>query len=140
MEAVMDHSVIAEITNHFTALKAHVPLHTINSEKEYETAISSLNALLDAGAAVEGHPLADLVNALGNVIGDYEAIHYPQEKVSPTDMLRLMMEQHGLSQSEVPEIGAQSVVSEILSGKRELNVRQIRALAERFHLPPSAFI
>jgi hypothetical protein len=31
------------------------------------------------------------------------------------------------------------VVSEILRGKRELNLRQIRALARRFHLPAAAF-
>jgi HTH-type transcriptional regulator/antitoxin HigA len=40
----------------------------------------------------------------------------------------------------LPEIGTQGVVSEILSGKRELNVRQIRALAERFNVPPGVFV
>ena len=39
--------------------------------------------------------------------------------------------------ARLPEIGSQGVVSEILSGKRELNVRQIRALAARFHVEPS---
>lgn len=42
------------------------------------------------------------------------------------------MREHGLSQSERPGVEAQSVVSEILSGKRQLNLRQIRWLAERF--------
>lgn len=42
--------------------------------------------------------------------------------------------------SDLPEIGSQGVVSEILNGKRELNVRQIRALADRFHVSPSVFI
>jgi len=32
------------------------------------------------------------------------------------------------------------VVSEILRGKREINVRQIRALATRFHVSPAVFI
>jgi HTH-type transcriptional regulator/antitoxin HigA len=32
------------------------------------------------------------------------------------------------------------VVSEILNGKRELNARQIRALAERFHVSPAVFM
>jgi HTH-type transcriptional regulator/antitoxin HigA len=49
------------------------------------------------------------------------------------------MEQHGLLQGDLPEVGSQGVVSEILRGKRELNVRQIQALAERFHLPAGAF-
>jgi HTH-type transcriptional regulator/antitoxin HigA len=54
-------------------------------------------------------------------------------------MLKFLMQQHGLSQGDLPEVGSQGVVSEILRGKRELNVRQIQALAQRFHLPAGAF-
>ena len=50
------------------------------------------------------------------------------------------MEEHGLKQADLPEIGSQGIVSEVLSGKRELNVRQIRALAKRFHVSPAVFI
>ena len=39
-----------------------------------------------------------------------------------------------------PEIGSQGIVAEVLSGKRELNVRHIRALAKRFHVSPAVFI
>ncbi|MNR66199.1 Antitoxin HigA [compost metagenome] len=49
------------------------------------------------------------------------------------------MQEHGLTQSDLPEIGAQSVVSDILNGKRQLNVRHIRALAERFQVPTDVF-
>lgn len=59
---------------------------------------------------------------------------------SGADMLRFLMEEHGLTQSDLPEIGSQGVVSEVLSGKRELNVRQIRTLAKRFHVSPAVFI
>ncbi len=50
------------------------------------------------------------------------------------------MEQHGLRQSDLPEVGSQGVVSEILSGRRDLNVRQIRLLAERFHVSAATFV
>lgn len=50
------------------------------------------------------------------------------------------MEEHGPAQSDLPEVGSQGVVSEVLSGKRELNVRQIRALAKRFHVSPAVFM
>lgn len=50
------------------------------------------------------------------------------------------MEQHSLTQSDLPELGSQGVMSEILRGKRELNLRQIKALAERFHVPAALFI
>lgn len=48
--------------------------------------------------------------------------------------------QHGLRQSDLPEIGSQGVVSEILVGKRELNIRQVRALSERFGVSAATFI
>jgi HTH-type transcriptional regulator/antitoxin HigA len=50
------------------------------------------------------------------------------------------MEEHGLTQKDLPEIGSQGVVSEILVGRRRLNVRQIQALAARFGIDPGAFI
>lgn len=55
-------------------------------------------------------------------------------------MLRFLLEQHGLKQGDVREVGSQGVVSEVLSGKRALNLRQMRALAQRFSVPIGTFI
>ena len=38
------------------------------------------------------------------------------------------------------EIGPQSLVSAVLSGKRKLNLRQVKALAKRFRVPMEAFV
>jgi HTH-type transcriptional regulator/antitoxin HigA len=38
------------------------------------------------------------------------------------------------------EVGMQGVGSKILREKRDLNVRQIKALAQRFHVPAAVFI
>ncbi|MBC7502374.1 MAG: transcriptional regulator [Herminiimonas sp.] len=140
METIIDRDTVAEITSHFKALTSVIPLHPIRSEGEYDKAVATLNQLLDAGVANEGHPLADLVNTLGSLISDYDDAHYSIEKVAPMEVLRLLMNQHELGQSDLPEVGSQGVVSEILRGKRELNVRQIKALSERFHVPTSVFI
>jgi HTH-type transcriptional regulator/antitoxin HigA len=69
-----------------------------------------------------------------------EEEHYPIPASTGADVLRYLMEEHGLSQTDLPEVGSQGVVSEILSGKRELNVRQIRVLAGRFGVSPAVFI
>ena len=58
---------------------------------------------------------------------------------SGIDVLSYLMEEHSLSQSDLPEVGSQGVVSEILNGKRKLNVRQIEALAKRFKVSPATF-
>ncbi|WP_345945755.1 hypothetical protein [Pseudomonas sp. dw_358] len=42
------------------------------------------------------------------------------------------MEEHPITQGELPESGNQSTVSQLLAGKRKLSVRQVQALAKRF--------
>ena len=59
---------------------------------------------------------------------------------SPREMLRFLMEENDLNQSYLPELGSQGVVSEILSGKRTLNVGQISRLAKRFNVSPAVFV
>ncbi|WP_395946981.1 type II toxin-antitoxin system HigA family antitoxin [Caedibacter taeniospiralis] len=50
------------------------------------------------------------------------------------------MKEHGLKQSDMIELGSQGVISEILSGKRALNVRQLKALAQRFNVSMETFV
>jgi HTH-type transcriptional regulator / antitoxin HigA len=116
------------------------PLLTIRNEKEYDAAVKRLNELLDKIGTNEKHPLYTLLDTLGTLIQVYEEEHYPIPEASGVDVLRFLMEEHGLTQSSLPEIGSQGVVSEILSGKRELNVRQIRALAGRFKVSAAVFV
>lgn len=66
--------------------------------------------------------------------------HVRELPSSPVAVLRLLMEEHGLNQSDLPEVGSQGVVSETLRGRRHLNVRQVRALSERFEVSPAVFI
>lgn len=71
-----------------------------------------------------------------------KAIFPSTDKVGPlhvVETLRYLMREHGLTQGDLPEVGTQSVMSEILSGKRQLNVRQIRFLTERFGVPADVF-
>lgn len=131
---------IREITAHYRALNAKVPLRPIRSRKDYARAVSAMNALLDAGAADESHPLAGLAATLGELIGEYDARQFPVPDLPGREVLRFLMQQHGLTQSDLPEIGSQGVVSELLSGKREINARQVRALAQRFGVGADAFL
>lgn len=50
------------------------------------------------------------------------------------------MQEQGLRQSDLPQIGSQGVVSEVLTGKRDLNARQIKRLTKRFGVSPAVFI
>lgn len=56
-------------------------------------------------------------------------------------MLRLLIDQHGLTQSDFQqEIGGKSLVSQILSGKRSLTLGNIRALSKRFGITAAMFV
>lgn len=116
------------------------PLLTIRDEDEYDSAVERLNDLLDEIGTDENHPLYSLMDTLGTLIQAYEEEHHPIPEAKGADVLRFLMDEHELTQSDLPEVGSQGVVSEILNGKRELNVRQIRALSERFRVSPAVFV
>jgi HTH-type transcriptional regulator/antitoxin HigA len=82
----------------------------------------------------------EFLDTLGTLIHAYEEKHEPMPATTGAEVLQYLMEEHGLRQSDLPEVGSQGVVSEILNGKRELNVRQIRALAQRFGVGTAVFI
>jgi len=126
-----------DIQSHWANIR---PLLTIRNEREYEQAVKRLNGLLDEIGASERHPLYELLDTLGTLIHAYEEKHHAMPESSGADLLRFFMEEHGLTQSDLSEVGSQGVVSEILTGKRELNIRQIRALAKRFGVSPAVFI
>jgi HTH-type transcriptional regulator/antitoxin HigA len=115
------------------------PLLAIRNEREYDRAVKRLNELVDEIGDNGRHPLYGLLDTLGTVIHSYEETHYNMPKASGRQMLRFLMEEHGLTQSDLAEVGSQGVVSEIMAGKRDLNTRQISALAKRFGVSPAVF-
>ena len=111
-----------------------------SNEAQYQALVESLDALLDAGGSDESHALAGLTVMVGDLVSDYEQHHYPMvAQMTALEALRFFMERDGLRQKDLPEIGNQSKVSEILSGRRSLNLRQAKALADRFGVPISMF-
>lgn len=136
----MSNRELSKLIKSFQVLSQHVPLHPIRSADEYRLAVDSLNQLLDYGAANEDHPLADLAATLGSLIGDYDDVHFPSTAARGVEVIMLLLDQHNLKQSELPEVGTQGVVSEIITGKRDLNVRQIRRLKDRFGLSADVFV
>lgn len=115
------------------------PIRTIRSEAEYDRAAATLDRFLDEVGTDETHPLYELLDVLGTLVHAYEEEHHAVPEVRGAEVLRFLLDEHGLTQSDLPEVGSQGVVSELLAGKRELNVRQIRALAGRFGVSPAVF-
>lgn len=112
----------------------------IRNAVHYRRMVAMLEALLDEAGSNEKHPAMGLIDMVGDLIENYEAAHHPLPDVTGVQALKFLMEQHGLKQNDMREIGSQGVVSEILTGKRDLNIRQIRALSERFGVSPATFV
>ncbi|MGH7231794.1 MAG: helix-turn-helix domain-containing protein [Nitrospiraceae bacterium] len=136
----MPAKLIQEASAEYRRIRRLVPLGVLRSEAEYKKAVAVLDEILDEIGQNEEHPLADLAEALAVFIEAYEDVHASIPEVTGPETLKTLMDEHGLSQSDLPEIGSQGVVSEILAGKRELNVRQISRLAKRFGVSPAVFI
>ena len=74
------------------------------------------------------------------LIEGYEEKHHPVPEASPVEVLRELISANNLRQKDLASLlGSESVVSEILSGKRELNKRQIEKLSRKFNISPAVF-
>jgi HTH-type transcriptional regulator/antitoxin HigA len=127
----MSATLVRETQAAYRRLRRFVPLGVLRSEKDYRKAMAMLDEIIDEIGQDEAHPLADLAEALAMFIQSYEETHAKIREATGPEVLRSLMEAHGLTQSELPEI---------LSGERELNIRQIRRLAKRFGVSAAVFI
>ena len=110
------------------------------SEDDYDALVEAMDELLALVGDDEDHPLAGLVSRVGDMIEAYDELHRPLPEIGGAEVLRYLMKEHGLRQGDLPEVASQSVISEVLAGKRQLNVRHIRALSDRFGVPVDAFL
>jgi HTH-type transcriptional regulator/antitoxin HigA len=112
--------------------------HLIHSDEElakYTKALFKLTA--------KSHPTPEeeeAIELLTLLIERYEAERYPVPDADPIDVLRFLLDRNGLSQRDIAaELGSESTVSLVLSGKRRLNRDHIARLSRRFHVSPSVF-
>ncbi|EMY63541.1 helix-turn-helix domain-containing protein [Leptospira terpstrae] len=111
-----------------------------HTDRQYKKLVKILDELIDEVGNDEKHQLAPLLETIGNLIEEYENDHFIQPNSEPVEVLKFLMQENNLTQKDMNILGSQGVVSEILNGKRELNVRQIKALAGKFKVSPSVFL
>jgi len=117
----------------------------IHNEKEYDQAMTLVQAILDSTRGSDrredaSNPLATLLDWITPAIAAYEAQHWPIPAAKPGAVVRFLLEQHQLTPADVPELGSPEEVVDILSGQRPLDVRQIAILAGRFRVSADALI
>ena len=112
----------------------------VRDAAHYEALLTFVEECFDRFGGQDDHPIFALVALVADHIREYEdRVHPWPDSSTPSSILAYLMEAHSLTQSDLPEVGPQSVVSEVLRGKRALNLRQVKAVAARFHVPMETF-
>lgn len=120
---------------------APVRIAPARSIDHYEQLVALMNELLEVVGDNEDHPDMDLLDLVSQLVSDFESEQVTIADASPAAVLRHLMTEHGLTQCSLKaEFGSQSVVSDVLNGKRRINARQAKALATRFNLSSGVFI
>jgi len=113
------------------------PRKVIKNKRDYEWALKSVEAVFDE----EKGPLSEYAETLTILIEHYEEERYPIKEATGVEVVKFLMEQNRLKQKDlVGIIGEKSSVSEILNGKRPLNLNHIKKLSEKFHIKPATFV
>lgn len=127
------------VSAEYSALLTKFPPKVIRTEKENEVYTEILYDL-DRRSKTLTAAERELAELLTLLIEDFEEKRYPLPRAKPLEVLRFLMDQHGLKQKDLVDVfGTPSIVSEVLSGKRELNKDHIKRLSERFHVSPELF-
>ena len=128
------------VRSEYATLLASVLPSVIRNEAENERCIRALEELDRKSSRLSAaeRRLADLLTLL---IEDFEDRQYALKPADPLTVLEELMAANGLKQKDLLDIFVTpSIVSEVLSGKRQLTTEHIRRLSRRFHVSPEVFI
>ncbi len=127
-----------ENQHEYAQLLADLLPHVIHTEEENERYTGALETLLDKrDRTAEESRMVELLTLL---IEDFEEKHYFLPPAKPRDVVRHLMESNRLRQADLIDVfGAESTVSEVLSGKRDLAKSHIEKLSQRFNVSPELF-
>ena len=127
------------MTDRYIQLLQQFPPRTINNEEELEATQVAIDKLLDRPQLSRDE--SDYLNVLGTLVFEYEQKGEPILDIYGVELLKVLIAERQLRQKDlVPVFKTESIVSDILNGKRQLTVRHIQELAQFFNLSPAVFL
>ena len=126
------------ISNDYIELLKAFPPRPITSEDELRETQKVIDSLLDKGKLSKEE--RDYLHVLAALVYDYEQKQEPIPDIYGVELLKVLLEEFDLRQKDlVPIFKTESIVSDVLSGKRQLTTRHIEELAKFFHVSPAVF-
>lgn len=115
-------------------------LRLIKTQQQYDAALAEYESYFDREPK-SGTVEADRFELLGMLLDRYESERFPIPDADPIQVVKLVMEARGFSQSDLGRLfGSSSRASEVLNGKRSLSVEQIRRLHREWSIPADILI
>ena len=128
-----------KVKDDYLELVLKCPLVALRTQKEFEFAEEFMQSLLRDGKLSKGQLL--YLDALSDLVATYEDEHYPIEPSSDADLLKMFLEDRGLTQAALAKQAgiAKSTISQILSGDRPFSKGVINKLSAYLGVPKSVF-
>jgi HTH-type transcriptional regulator/antitoxin HigA len=132
-------TALAVKTPEYARLLAQTLPGVIHTEDENEHFIETLEKL-ERRSRNWSPAEAKLAELLTLLIENFEDQNYKLKAATPTEVLCELMESNGLKQKDLVDVfGAESTVSAVLNGKRDMTREHIKRLSHRFHVSPEVF-
>jgi HTH-type transcriptional regulator/antitoxin HigA len=129
-----------------TEHKFHLPVSVFKkprNAREYSRLEKILDKLIDEVRSEEKHPLAIVMQIIGENMEQYDNEQYPDigHDINEIDMIKYLMKSNNLNQADLADIfGGQANVSKYLNGERPLSKNQIIGLKKKFGISADFFM
>jgi HTH-type transcriptional regulator/antitoxin HigA len=101
-----------------------------------DTELARARALVDSLITSDNPDDIARLAAQARLIAAYEQERWPQRRSNTAEVLRYLMDQHGLKRADlVPLLGTPGRVGEVLRGRKQLSLTMVQRLRARFRVP-----
>lgn len=128
---------IPELAKMWAAFQRDIGLRVIRNDTDYERVVEIADALAEID---ESHELYSMYELALELIEHWENEHVQIPDAEPREVLRFLIEQNNLKQKDLVEIASQTLISDILAGRRDISKRLAKLLADRFNVEVAAFL
>lgn len=112
----------------------------IENETDRQRVLLIINGLIRKGANLSPEE-ARLLRLLASLVATYEAKAFPTRPLAPEVLLKTLLEERDLAESDsLPIFGSEDVISEILAGQRAIGKEKAQELADFFSVPDRLFL
>jgi HTH-type transcriptional regulator/antitoxin HigA len=132
-------AVYGKTQDRYLQLVQRFPLRPLRTDADLDAAVDVVDDLIDRDDLTPAEQ--DYLDVLSDLVEAYENEAVPIRTVGDADMLRFLIEQRGITQTELAKQSriVESTISEVLAGKRKLNRTQIGKLSKFFRVAPGVF-